>query len=84
MMLACECGHEQIVRILFDAGVSTYSTDLGLVLLAIEIACESGQLCIVQVLIGHDSALLDSALAGWTYPETCRILVDRGCSIHAR
>ena len=93
LMHATKRGHEQIVRILLDAGATTQYTDPYDERTAIQYACCNGQLGIVQMLIDHESTLLDVAPVGWTplmyacdkeETEICRFLVDRGCNIHAK
>ena len=84
---------KQIVRILLDAGANAQLTDSEDRTRALQNACSNGQLGIVQMLIDHESTLLDSAPDGWTplmhacdkeKTKICRFLVDRGCNIHTK
>ena len=98
LLIACAMGHDEMVRLLLDAGAKTlakttrYSGDPT----PVTIACEKGHLAIVQMLINHDSRLLDQednsersdgltpvmVASTGGYIEICRFLMDRGCDIH--
>ena len=92
LMVACELGYDEIVRILLDAGANTrWNETVGS--LAIEKACRAGHLSIVETLLNHDNGLLEIAdFEGFTplfvaidshQTDIVRFLLSRGANVHA-
>jgi ankyrin repeat protein len=88
------CSRAKIVRILLDAGANAqWKNSDGIT--SAHVACGWGYLAILQMLIHHDSSLLEQTTKdGETpllfasrngHPEICRFLMDRGCrcNVHA-
>ena len=92
LMKACEEGHDEIVRILLDAGAdASWQTWLGSS--AMSSACFFNRLSTIQILLNHDNDLLEieecfrmtplMAAAYYRDPDVVRLLIDRGANVHA-
>ena len=89
LLWACECGLDDIVRILLDAGADARWKDL-FGRSAITMACWGGHLSVVEMLLNHDNGLLEIAdqlggtplivAIGTQHFEIVRYLLDRGAN----
>ena len=89
LLIACFHGHDDIVRILLNAGADARQTSCTIAS-AIEIACSNGRLPIVEILLNHDNGLLEiEEIGGYTSLlaaicnqqfEVVRFLLDRGAN----
>ena len=92
LLEACHYGYDKIVRILLDAGANARwknSHDCS----PFQNACREGHLSIVNMLLDHDSSLLEIADNFGVTPlclaiinlrlDTVRFLLDRGANVHA-
>ena len=87
-------GQDQIVDILLRAGANTQWTNKN-GSTAATTACAKGHFAVVELLINHDSDLLDkpdgdgcvvtfaSGKHVWAPTAICRFLLNRGCNVHA-
>ena len=89
---ACKQGHDEIARMLLDAGADAWWRDSG-GRSAIAKACQEEHLSIVEMLLDHDKDLLEIADNGGFTPlfvaisyqrvGLVRFLLDRGANVHA-
>ena len=89
LMEACDRGNDAIVRILLDEGANVQWRNDG-DLSAIENACLGGNLSTVEIMLNHDSDLLENADKGGLTPimvaincrefDVVNLLLDRGAN----
>ena len=87
---ACQRGHEEIIRILLDAGADPWRTNNGGAVSAMLAAVDGGHLSTVEILLNHDNDLLEIenyfgrrpllAAIGNQQLDIVHLLLDRGAN----